>query len=283
MSDVIRNHNQSTALTTSLVRVLGNLFHNFLQSFSAVTNNEQNYFTYAGTGSVMGFVHYKLNKSEGNGQGQSTSLHTAATNNAEANKEHAVMFKTSAQGLVNAAADARTAFSARLAGVDVPMNTKLLDKEIAFAETQPHAKAFVSEQEFKANEQDSAARLAFSERLAGGSATINTAAFGGYAAIADFAQKFSNAALAKSKTLWQAAKDEHESALSQLQNRQSFAALLAGGSAQFNANALDSLKAVTVVSCSKDGYESESKLVENKLSALAKLQERQLFSARLAG
>lgn len=286
MSDVIRNQKQSTASTTSLERVLGNLFYKFLQSCSVVNNNEPKYFTYAGMASVMGFVHYKVNKNESEGKRQFAALTSDSMNNTKANKENAVMFKTSSHSLDDCAVDARIAFSARLAGVDVPMNTKLLDHEVSFAETKPQAKAVVSEQEFKANEQESIARLAFSERLAGGHAPINTAAFGGYAAIADFAQQFSNADLATSKTLWQIAKKEYEPALSQMQNRQSFATLIAGGSAQFNANALDSFKAVTAEQSVNHETESElaeNKLTESKLSALAKLQERLLFSARLAG
>lgn len=57
MSDVILNQTQSTESTTSLVR---QVLNNFFKMFSVVSANDQNYFTYAGVGSVMGFVHHNL-------------------------------------------------------------------------------------------------------------------------------------------------------------------------------------------------------------------------------
>lgn len=64
MSDVIRSQVYSTESNTSLVR---HVLNNFLSLFSVVSAHDNSYYTYAGIGSVMGFVHYNLkDKAESN-------------------------------------------------------------------------------------------------------------------------------------------------------------------------------------------------------------------------
>lgn len=64
MSNVICSQAQGTELNTSLVR---HVLNNFFSLFSVVSSHDHNYYTYAGIGSVMGFVHYNLkDKAESN-------------------------------------------------------------------------------------------------------------------------------------------------------------------------------------------------------------------------
>lgn len=73
---------------------------------------------------------------------------------------------------------------------------------------------------------------------------------------------------------------------SAFQARAAFSVLLSGGQAQFNANALDSIKAVNPIKNAKmsfvDEYEHTAKIKIN-YSALVMLQERQDFAELIGG
>lgn len=64
MSDIVRSQAQSTKLNNFLVR---NVLNNFFSLFSVVSAHDNNYYTYAGIASVMGFVHCNIkNKDDSN-------------------------------------------------------------------------------------------------------------------------------------------------------------------------------------------------------------------------
>ena len=103
MSDVIRNRDHISDSSTSLMRKVGNLFSKFVACLQPTNVNVPSAYTFAGNGAVMAFVQNNLHKTT-----------NASTSSASAQISH--MTTATMQNNNFQAANARLAFSARLAG-----------------------------------------------------------------------------------------------------------------------------------------------------------------------
>ena len=284
MSDVIRNRDHISDSSTSLMRKVGNLFSKFVACLQPTNVNVPSAYTFAGNGAVMAFVQNNLHKTT-----------NASTSSASAQISH--MTTATMQNNNFQAANARLAFSARLAGAKV--RTPSLGAYGAIADLAPTlaannpaaseqalAASAKREQIRKATLNESEARLAFSARLAGVNTPVNASAFGAYAAVVEMAKNYSNAATAMS--IFERAEKQHAKAVKNMQARAAFSERLAGNSkAAFSTAALGEFGAVAEFSRKFANANNVQSILERAekqhAKAVERMQARAAFSERLAG
>ena len=186
--------------------------------------------------------------------------------------------------------EARLAFSARLAGVNTPVNTSAFGAYAAVVEmAKNYSNAATAMSIFERAEKQHAkavknmqARAAFSERLAGNSkAAFSTAALGEFGAVAEFSRKFANANNVQS--ILERAEKQHAKAVERMQARAAFSERLAGGDARINMAALGGYAAVAEMARNFANANTSLGLAVNYNDNVRESEARLAFADRLAG
>ena len=277
MSDVIRNRDHISDSSTSLMRKVGNLFSKFVACLQPTNVNVPSAYTFAGNGAVMAFVQNNLHKTT-----------NASTSSASAQISH--MTTATMQNNNLQAANDRLAFSARLAGVNTPVNASAFGAYAAVVEmAKNYSNAATAMSIFERAEKQHAkavksmqARAAFSERLAGNSkAAFSTAALGEFGAVAEFSHKFANANNVQS--ILERAEKQHAKAVERMQARAAFSERLAGGDARINMAALGGYAAVAEMARNFANANTSLGLAVNYNDNVRESEARLAFADRLAG